>query len=76
LLINIKFALLGWFASIELSVCESRLISVPGQANDLKVLIRKRAFTLDVIFKPAALCEFSANEVRLRLARSNKFKGK
>jgi len=44
--------------------------------NDIKVLITKRAFTLDVIFKPAAQFEFSANEVRLRLAKSDKFKGK
>lgn len=65
----------GWFASIELSVCESRLVPVPGQMNDIKVLITKRAFTLDVIFKPAAQFEFSANEVRLRLAKSDQFKG-
>ncbi|XP_025418587.1 vacuolar protein sorting-associated protein 13B-like [Sipha flava] len=63
----------GWFASIELSVCESRLLPVPGQINDIKVLITKRAFTLDVVFKPAAQFEFSANEVRLRLAKSDKF---
>lgn len=75
-LINIKRTLLGWFASIKLSVCESRLVSVPGQTNDIKVLIQKRAFTLDVIFKPAAQFEFSANEVRLRLAKSDIFKGK
>jgi len=49
---------------------------VPGQTNDIKVLITKRAFTLDVIFKPAAQFEFSANEVRLRLAKSDQFKGK
>jgi hypothetical protein len=67
--------LLGWFASIELSVCESRLLPVPGQINDIKVLITKRAFTLDVVFKPAAQFEFSANEVRLRLAKSDKFEG-
>lgn len=74
--ILIKISFLGWFASIELSVCESRLISVPGQMNDIKVLIKNKAFTLDVIFKPAAQFEFSANEVRLRLARSDQFKGK
>jgi len=51
-------------------------VPVPGQMNDIKVLITKRAFTLDVIFKPAAQFEFSANEVRLRLAKSDKFKGK
>lgn len=51
-------------------------MSVPGQINDIKVLITKRAFTLDVIFKPAAQFEFSANEVRLRLANSEHFKGK
>lgn len=49
---------------------------MPGQTNDIKVLIKKRAFTLDVIFKPAAQFEFSANEVRLRLAKSDQFKGK
>lgn len=75
-LILITFLFLGWFASIELSVCESRLISVPGQMNDIKVLIKKKAFTLDVIFKPAAQFEFSANEVRLRLAKSDQFKGR
>lgn len=36
----------------------------------------KRAFTLDVIFKPAAQFEFSANEVRLRFTKSDQFKGK
>lgn len=51
-------------------------MTVPGQMNDIKVLITKRAFTLDVVFKPAAQFEFSANEVRLRLAKSDKFKGK
>jgi len=76
LLYNTFFHFLGWFASIELSVCESRLVPVPGQMNDIKVLITKRAFTLDVIFKPAAQFEFSANEVRLRLAKSDQFKGK
>lgn len=50
-------------------------MSVPGQMNDIKVLITKRAFTLDVIFKPAAQFEFSANEVRMRLAKSDQFKG-
>lgn len=49
---------------------------VPGQMNDIKVLITKRAFTLHVIFKPAAQFEFSANEVRLRLAKSGQYKGK
>lgn len=49
---------------------------VPGQMNDIKVLITKKAFTLDVIFKPAARFEFSANEVRLRLANCEQFKGK
>lgn len=58
-----------------MSACESRLVSVPGQINDIKVLITKRAFTLDVIFKPAAQFEFSANEVRLRFAKSDQFKG-
>lgn len=67
--------LLGWFASIELCVCESRLLPIPGQINDIKVLITKRAFTLDVVFKPAAQFEFSANEVRLRLAKSDTFEG-
>lgn len=66
---------LGWFANIELTVCESRLIPVPGQINDIKVLITKRAFTLDVTFKPAAQFEFSANEVRLRFAKNGQFKG-
>jgi len=50
-------------------------VSVPGQINDIKVLITKRAFTLDVIFKPAAQFEFSANEVRLRFAKSDQLKG-
>jgi len=51
-------------------------VPVPGQMNDIKVLITKKAFTLDVIFKPAAQFEFSANEVRLRLSKSDNFKGK
>jgi len=51
-------------------------VPVPGQMNDMKVLITKRAFTLDVIFKPAAQFEFSANEVRLRLSKSDHLKGK
>lgn len=72
---NIKIILLGWFASVELNVCDSRLVPVPGQMNDIKVLITKRAFTLNVVFKPAAQFEFSANEVRLRLAKSDAIKG-
>lgn len=51
-------------------------MSVPGQVNDIKVLIKKRAFTLDIIFKPAAQFEFSANEVRLRFAKNDQLKGK
>lgn len=43
--------------------------------NDIKVSITKRAFTLDVVFKPAAQFEFSANEVRLRLAKNDQLNG-
>ncbi|XP_050421986.1 intermembrane lipid transfer protein VPS13B-like isoform X2 [Adelges cooleyi] len=64
----------GWFANIELNICESRLIPVPGQMNDIKVSIKKKALTLHVVFKPAAQFEFSANEVRLRLAKNNQIK--
>lgn len=68
--------MLGWFANIDLNVCESRLVPVPGQMNDIKVSITKRAFTLYVVFKPAAQFEFSANEVRLRLAKNDQLNGK
>lgn len=68
--------MLGWFANIDLNVCESRLVPVPGQMNDIKVSITKRAFTLYVVFKTAAQFEFSANEVRLRLAKNDQLNGK
>lgn len=56
-------------------VCDSRLITVPGEKSDIKVTIKRKGLTLHVVLNPAAQFEFSANEVRLRLANFKNYKG-
>ncbi|XP_050539664.1 intermembrane lipid transfer protein VPS13B isoform X2 [Daktulosphaira vitifoliae] len=65
---------IGWFSKLELLVCDSRLITVPGEKNDIKITIKKKGLTLHVVLKPAAQFEFSANEVRLRLANYKNYR--